>query len=526
VVNVGEVQLGSELDVAVSAGATAITVSDLEAMDWGTDRQLQIGPDAGPQEIVAYSIPAAEDPSSDEIDLDETPDAEGGTVDLGAALLNAYAVDTPVRLYPPTYERMVYCIPEGQYEEIAARVPDKLLTRLLTRTRDDATSETVEIEIRDDAWVVADVVGDYPATDASYIIPFTLPTAVGPNSPSSGSDVATFFAEAWTAPGNVATSDDTYAHAVGTGISDPPTPGNTGFKYPADAEDDPAVGSQNWGAMSAALGAPDDMGASADAPSGLNTHYLKLTDFGFNVPVGATITGVQATIIRRNGSSSGFGGSGGGGAVMDNLVKLVKGGSIVGTDHSNLVHWPADFTGISYGGTADMWGTTLTDTDVNASDFGIAISADEDAGGQARIDAVRLKVSYTTPAVTARSKTHFLSATDFGFAIPDDALITGITAVIERHASANAGDDYAVDNDVRLLKGASTPTATDNNASDKKWPTSDTAAIYGGDLWGTTWSPDEINDPAFGVLISADVNNGVTAYVDHIGVTVYYVEAS
>ncbi len=57
------------------------------------------------------------------------------------------------------------------------------------------------------------------------------------------------------------------------------------------------------------------------------------------------------------------------------------------------------------------------------------------------------------------------------------------------------------------------------------WPTSDAIATYGGDLWGLTWTADNINDSAFGLLISADVNFGVTAFIDFIRITVAYVTA-
>ena len=84
--------------------------------------------------------------------------------------------------------------------------------------------------------------------------------------------------------------------------------------------------------------------------------------------------------------------------VEDNSVKLVKAGSVAGDDKASAEQWPpADAVKVD-GGATDLWGTTLTPEDVNDADFGVAISADV-AGGQARIDAVRVQVNYSVPGV-------------------------------------------------------------------------------------------------------------------------------
>lgn len=151
--------LGSELEDAATAGDTEITVSDVEAMDWDA-AQLQIGGDIGPREVIAYTVPSAEDPEVDEIDLDDDPDLEEGSVSLAAPLANSYPEDTPVLLYPLTYERTAYTFAEGQDEVIAASVPDKLLDRILTGDRTDDTAETVDLVLEDDDWTVSDLVGE------------------------------------------------------------------------------------------------------------------------------------------------------------------------------------------------------------------------------------------------------------------------------------------------------------------------------------------------------------------------------
>jgi len=86
------------------------------------------------------------------------------------------------------------------------------------------------------------------------------------------------------------------------------------------------------------------------------------------------------------------------------------------------------------------------------------------------------------------------------------------------------------DYEVRLLKEG-VPDG-DNKASTLSWPTSMTAVTYGSptDLWGTTWTPAEINSDNFGAALSAqrdnNGNNDRFANVDTLQVTVYYAYAS
>ena len=99
-----------------------------------------------------------------------------------------------------------------------------------------------------------------------------------------------------------------------------------------------------------------------------NTYYLKATGFGFTIPSYASICGVRVQIEKRAQ------GLGLWGAIHDYDVKLVKGGSIVGTNKAFGTDWGTSDAVVLHGGTSDMWGTTLTPADVNAANFGVVIS--------------------------------------------------------------------------------------------------------------------------------------------------------
>ncbi len=510
VTSVVERPVGTTLQTAASAGDSALVVDDISRLTWPAGG-LRIG-----TEQFDYTIDAAPDPAIDAIDADE--DDEGadqvGTITLGTVLASAYDVDEPVVQFNQALvtERLATVMLPDQAEELVLRVPRHLWDRLPENIRErDAAPETVELQNHGGEWVMTDVVSEDPSVDASYIDISTLPTSRGPNGAGAGADLATVGDEAWTAPGNIKTSDDTYAHAIGTSATATVTAHNTGFTLPGTAANDATTGSLAWSNVNDIKVKNASPGSTTSALAGGtgNTQRLQATNFGFSVPVGATITGITVEVTRAGAAA---------GDVSDVIVKLLKAGSIVGTDKSSPATWPISFTSTTYGG--DLWGTTWTPAQVNASDFGVSVQANIVSGNLALVDAIRLRVNYTTVSATGfRSNTHFLEATGFGFAIPDEANVLGITVEIERHASDNLDDDYAVDNQVKLTNG--TDTSQDYGTS-VHWPTTDAYATYGGDLWGLPWEGWQINDSSFGVLISANVNFDVTALVDHVRVTVSY----
>lgn len=137
--------------------------------------------------------------------------------------------------------------------------------------------------------------------------------------------------------------------------------------------------------------------------------------------------------------------------------------------------------------------------------------------------------SYATASATLvllTGSTNYLVAKDFGFLIPSTATICGIKAEVEKSATGINILAYVEDNSVRLIKGGAI--VGSNYASGVNWPSSDVTGVYGSasDLWGTTWTPEEITDANFGIAFSAKINGIVsllpTARIDHIKITVSY----
>lgn len=121
------------------------------------------------------------------------------------------------------------------------------------------------------------------------------------------------------------------------------------------------------------------------------SHYLKTTGYGFAIPNGATITGVIVEVKRyltQNDPNNNTW------EAVYMPISLVKGGSIQGTTTSGPDHWYSQNQYTAKGGPQDMWGITLTPTDVNASNFGVAFAV-QSTNAIANVDAIRIRVCYT-----------------------------------------------------------------------------------------------------------------------------------
>lgn len=137
------------------------------------------------------------------------------------------------------------------------------------------------------------------------------------------------------------------------------------------------------------------------------THYLKASTFGFTIPTGATINGITAEVERLTESGNAP-------RNRDNVVQLIKGGTIQGNDKADTTtDWTLTQTIKTYGSASDLWGLSFTDADINDSAFGLAFSAKTTTNSRnAQVDFIRLTVTYTAnfgfPFVTAQRRRRHL----------------------------------------------------------------------------------------------------------------------
>ena len=114
---------------------------------------------------------------------------------------------------------------------------------------------------------------------------------------------------------------------------------------------------------------------------------LDVTGFGFTIPANATIMGIQASIERAASNSS---------SIEDIDVFLLKAGAPSGNDKASTTDWTTSDSTRDYGDSGDLWGTTWTQAQVNASNFGVRLRARNltTSSRTASVDHVEITVWY------------------------------------------------------------------------------------------------------------------------------------
>lgn len=148
-------------------------------------------------------------------------------------------------------------------------------------------------------------------------------------------------------------------------------------------------------AMSASGGTAGGFGYGVNFPS---SNPLNCTGFGFSIPGGSTINGIQVEERVQTGGVTAD--------VLTTKAELIKGGvTQTGTNRASNNPWQNVFTYLSFGGSSDLWGNTWTSSDINASNFGVLFDCTGGTNfkesGNAQIDHVRITITYTSGGVTA-----------------------------------------------------------------------------------------------------------------------------
>jgi hypothetical protein len=199
------------------------------------------------------------------------------------------------------------------------------------------------------------VLGPWEPTDEDLVSSDTGFDPVGTGANNTGAGTVS-----WTNPTNITSSDDSWAYA------------NTG-----------PIGS----------------------PFSTTSQYLFATNFGFAIPTGATIDGIEVSIERFRFTTAT-------GSVTDNTVSLIIAGTVSGDNKageaggwnqgSSTVDSGGNEVEAIFGDSSDLWGLSLTPADINNSNFGVALRVNLAAsvgsapyGARANVDHVKIKVYYT-----------------------------------------------------------------------------------------------------------------------------------
>jgi len=205
--------------------------------------------------------------------------------------------------------------------------------------------------------------------------------------------------------------------------------------------------------------------------------------YTFALPSNVTVTGITVSFNKyaTTTNPSNF--------VKDFAVNLTVGGVTVGSNLANPNNWSSTSTSFTYGGSTNLWGTSWTPAQVNASTFGVVIQSQNSnvvlGGSTANVQDVRVTVNYTTPGGVSgnASATVQLALNGSAVGLPSTELLTGSVV-----GYTTGGPAY---------------------------------------LWGTTFAPSDINN-SLGVLITANAGSTYAAGSNYninantLALTVYY----
>ena len=168
---------------------------------------------------------------------------------------------------------------------------------------------------------------------------------------------------------------------------------------PSAASDNSLLGTIAWANASNVYASDDSKATAVLTVTDLISHCLVATGFGFTLPTNAVVSGILVAVERVSAV----------GDVTDAAVRIVKGGSIGSTDRSSVALWPGSDDYASYGSSTDLWGESWTSAQVNAADFGVAVSGKTAAlGGVISIDHIRITVTFTIPPIVGVRSEHRL----------------------------------------------------------------------------------------------------------------------
>lgn len=130
----------------------------------------------------------------------------------------------------------------------------------------------------------------------------------------------------------------------------------------------------------------DDGSYATNSPSAVTgVENLQATDFGFEIPAGATIDGIELATEMKDSANGNF-----------NVARLVKDGATpVGDDKAPDVEVPATDTVYTLGDASDLWAESWTADEINASTFGSTFDFTAGSFFGLSVDYVTITVYYT-----------------------------------------------------------------------------------------------------------------------------------
>ncbi len=164
-----------------------------------------------------------------------------------------------------------------------------------------------------------------------------------------------------------------------------------GPSFPTNSSDGNGPNNQTWTNPSY-VDANDSSYATCTMASSTQSNALVSKGFGFSIPSGKTIDGIELKISAETQTG------GSGSSPIFSLVNLLKNGTDVGiTDHHSSASGPLTTTEtvFTFGGPTDLWGTTWLYSDINNINFGSVFIFTQGVGiWTAAVNYITIKVYY------------------------------------------------------------------------------------------------------------------------------------
>ncbi|MBI2021504.1 glycosyltransferase [Candidatus Daviesbacteria bacterium] len=167
--------------------------------------------------------------------------------------------------------------------------------------------------------------------------------------------------------------------------------GTVGHIAGASFESDRTIGYVSWTNPSNAISSNNTYATAVVTTAGQYTSgYLKVTNFDFStIPSTAVIDGIEVNVERKAAAAG----------LQENSIRLYKAGRLVGDDKSTNAAIPTTEATITYGGNKQLWGVSLSRSDVTNANFGIGFSYRDTSGTKgtntASVDYISMKIYYT-----------------------------------------------------------------------------------------------------------------------------------
>ncbi len=197
------------------------------------------------------------------------------------------------------------------------------------------------------------------------------------------------------------------------------------------------IGTAAWAGLANAM-ANDGVYSTATVARNVTTNYLQCTGYGFALPAGATVLGVVVNVKRHTSRST----------VRDAAMRMIKGGVIGATDRSTATNYNTTDVTEAHGTSSDLWGSTWTAADINATNFGAAFAAmniNTNRNIGVSVDHMPISVFYSTPAI------HHIEIDHPGSG--STCTPTNVTVIACGDAACNAANLYTLGASVTLSPG-------------------------------------------------------------------------